>query len=153
MFFYGITVILFVALVFLILRGRSEEKELEAQNIRLIEEVASEPQSSVRAILPRDLQIVEAEVSWTRNPDDDEDDITAHHDITIRNIGGGNFISLWLRLEYIDGTGRPVEIRTHEVDGDLHPKGTLRVSDITIDGLPYTASDFNATILSADLGN
>jgi hypothetical protein len=147
--YYGITIILLVTLIFLILRGRSEEKELDVQNIKL-EEVVSEPLSPVRAILPRDLEIVETKVYLTRNLDE-EDASSARHDITIRNLGGGFFIGLWLRLEYIDEQGRPVEIRMHEVNESLPPRETLRISDITIHGLPDAASDFNAAILSADL--
>ena len=147
--YHAITFILIGVVIFLLLRGRSEEKERETQNIRS-QTIASEPSSPVRAILPRDLEIVDAEVSWTRNPDE-KDASAAHHAITIRNTGGGSYVGLWLRMEYNDEKGTPVEIRTYEVNDPLPPGGTLRVSDIAIDGLPDTASDFHAAILSADL--
>jgi len=147
--FYGITLILLAVILFLLLRGRSAEKEREAQNLKL-EEIASEPSSPVRAILPGDLEIVEAKVSLTRNPDE-KDAATARHDITIRNTGEGSYVGLWLRMEYVDEKGKPVEIRTHEINEALPSGGTLRVSDIAIDGLPDGAADFNAAILSADL--
>ena len=147
--FYGITFILLAVILFLMLRGRSADKDREAQNIKL-EEIASDPPAPVRAILPRDLEIVEAKVSLTRNPEK-KDDSTAHHDITIRNTGGGSYVGLWLRMEYIDEKGKPVEIRTHEINEALPSEGILRVSDITIDAMPDAAADFRATILSADL--
>ena len=149
--FYGITLVLLVVIVFLLMRGRSAEKERRAQNIKL-EEIASEPPSPVRAILPGNLEIVEATVSWTRNPDEKNASV-AHHDMTIRNSGGGSYSGLRLRLEYIDSQGRPVEVRTFEV-GETLPSGeTKHVSDIIIEGIPDAASDFRAKILSADINN
>jgi hypothetical protein len=147
--FYGITLILVVVIIFLLMRGRSSDKEREARNVRL-QEAAVETASPVRAILPRDLEIVEATVSWTRNPGE-KDAAAARHDMTIRNTGEVSYISLWLRMEYIDEKGRPVEIRTHEVNETVPSGGTLRVPEITIDALPDTASDYRAAILSADL--
>ena len=146
--FFGITLILLAVILFLLLRGRSAEKERVAQNLKL-EEIASEP-SPVRAIPPRDLEIAEAKTSLTRNPGE-KDAATAHHDITIRNTGGGSYVGLRLRLEYIDGKDKPVEIRTHEISEALSPGGTLRLPDIVIDGLPDSAANFRAAILSADL--
>ena len=147
--FYGITLILLVVIIFLIMRGRNAEKEREAQIIQF-EEVTSEIPSPVRAILPRELEIVEAGVSWTRDPDK-KDASVAHHDITIRNTSEGSYVSLWLRMEYLDEKGKTIDTRTHEVSGSLPSGGTLRASDITIDGLPDATSDFRAVIISADL--
>jgi len=147
--FYIITLILIVVIIFLLVRGRNAEKERAAQNIKLAEIVSEQP-SPVRAILPRDLEIVDVKASWTRNPDE-KDASVANHDIIIRNVGGGYYVGIRLRMEYIDEKGRPVETRTHEVNEALSSQGTLRVSGITIDGLPDAASDFRATILSADL--
>jgi len=147
--FYGITLILLVVIIFLLMRGRSADKEREAQTIKF-EEIKSEAPSPVRAILPRDLEIVKAGVSLTRNPDE-KDASVAHHDITIRNTGEGFYVSLWLRMEYLDDKGKTIDIRTHEVSEPLPSVETLRMSDITIDGLPDAVSDFRAVILSADL--
>ena len=148
--FYGITLILIIVVVFLLMRGRSAEKEQQtAQNVKMTE-VASATPSRVRAILPRDLEIVSAEVSWTRDSGE-KDTVTASHNISIRNTGGAFFVSLWIRMEYIDEKGRPVEIRTHEVKESVLPGETLSISDIIIDGLPAAALDFHTTILSADL--
>ena len=147
--FYAITLILLAIIIFLLLRGRSAEKERAAQNTRL-EQIASIPPSPVRAILPRDLEIVSAEVSWSRNPDE-KNAVAAHHDITIRNNGGGSYDKVWLRLEYVDGEGKSVDIRTHEVNGSLLPGRTTRVPEIMLDGLPDGAADFRVSILSADL--
>jgi hypothetical protein len=149
--FYGITLILLIAIIFLLMRGRTAEKERVAQQNSRLEEIAVEPSSPVRAILPRDLEIVEAKVSWTRNPGE-KDAAAARHDITIRNIGEGSYASLWLRIEYINEKKHSVEIRTHEINESLPPGGTLRASDVTIDGLPDAAADFRVNILSADLG-
>ena len=147
--FYGITLVLLVVIIFLLLRGRSAEKNRATQNIKL-EQISSEQPSPVRAILPRDLEIVEAGVSWTRNPDEKNASV-ASHDITISNTGSGSYVSLLLRVEYINEAGRLVESRTHEVKEALPPGGKLRLTDITINGLPDVVSDFRAAILSADL--
>ena len=147
---FGITFILLAVILFLLLRGRSAEKERAAQNIKKMEEIMSAPSGPVRAILPSNLEIVQAGVSWTRNPDE-EDATAARHDLSIRNNGEVSYISLWLRLEYIDEEDRPLEIRTHEVQEKLPPGETLRLSDLVIDGLPDAASDFRANILSADM--
>jgi len=149
--FYGITLILLVVIIFLLLRGRSAEKERVTQKVKQ-EQIATEHPSPVRAILPRDIEIVNAGVSWTRNPAE-KNASQARHDITISNTGGGSYVGLWLRIEYIDEAGRLVETRTHEVNEALPSGGTLRLSDISIDNLPDAASDFRATILSADLDN
>ena len=149
--FYGITLVLLVVIIFLLLRGRSAEKNRATQS-KKIEQISSEQPSPVRAILPRDLEIVDAGVSWTRNPDE-KDASVARHDITISNIGSGSYVSLLLRMEYINEAGRPVESRTHEVKEALPPGGKLRLTEIAIDGLPDVASDFRVTILSADLEN
>ena len=149
--FYGITLILLVVIIFLLLRGRSAEKERAAQNIN-IEQIALEQPSPVRAVLPRDLEIVDSQVSWTRNSNE-KNASEAHHDITIHNISKGSYVSLWLRMDYIDEAGRLVENRTHEVNKALPSGATLRLSDITIEGLSDTVSGFRVTILSADLEN
>jgi len=148
--FFGLTFVLLAVILFLLLRGRNAEKERRAAQVVKMEKIASEPSSPVRAILPRDLEIIMAEVSWTRHPDE-KDASAANHDITIRNTGGDAYSSLRLRMEYIDDKGSPVEIRTYEVTEILPPGGTLRVSDITVDELPDAASDFRAVILYADL--
>jgi len=149
--YYGVTFFLLVVIVFLLMRGRSTEQERAAQNIRF-EEIASESSASVRVILPRDLEVVKAEVSWARNTNE-KDAVTANHEMTIRNTGRGSYVSLWLRMEYTGENGRPVETRTYEVNGYLPSGETLRVSDIIIEGLPDSASDFRASILSADLSS
>lgn len=148
--FYGITLILLVVIIFLLMRGRSAEKERRASQNFKIEKIASGPPSPVRAILPRDLEIVGAEVSWTRNPGE-KDASVARHDISVRNTGEGSFAGLWLRMEYIDGKGRTVETRTHEIKETVPSGETLRVSGITIDGLPDAALDCRTAILSADI--
>ena len=149
--FQAVTFILIGIVIFLLLRGRNTEREWEAQNIRL-GEVATESSSPVRAILPRDLEIVETDASWTRYIDEDENNAAAaRHSVTVRNNGGGFYVGLWLRLEYVNENGTPVDNRTHEISGELPPGSTLRVDDITIDGLPDTVSDFHADILSADM--
>ena len=147
--FQAVTFILIGVVIFLLLRGRNAEKEREVQNIRL-QEISSESSSPARTILPRDLEVVEAEVSWTRNPDEAYAS-SARHDMTIHNTGGGSYVSLLLRIEYVNEDGAPVESRTHEVNEPLSPGETLRISDIVIDGLPDAATDFRTAILSADL--
>ena len=148
--FYGITLILLVVIIFLLMRGRSAEKERVTQNIK-VEQVATEQPSPVRVIPPRDLEIIETEVSWTRNPDE-KNASSARHDITISNAGNGDYASLRLRMDYIDKAGGIVENRIHEINEALPSGGTLRISDIAIDGLPEAASDVRVAILSADLG-
>ena len=148
--FYCITLMLIVVVIFLLMRGRNAEKDQRAARNNKIAKIASGTPSPVRAILPRDLEIVVADVSWTRNPGA-EDATTARHNITIRNMGEGAYVGLLLRLEYINEKGMPVEIRTHEVKEAVPPGGTLRMSDVIIYSLPDTALDFHAAILSADL--
>jgi len=148
--FYGITLILLVIVIFLLMRGRNDEKERRAAHNSEMVKIASALSSPVRAILPRDLEIVTAETEWTRNSEE-KDATTARHNITIRNTGGGAYIGICLRMEYIDEKGLPVEIRTHEVKETVSPGETLRMSDIIINDIPDTAFDFHVTILSADL--
>ena len=151
--FYGITIILLVVIIFLLLRGRGAEKDRETQ-IAKRQAIAVESSLSLRAIVPRDLEVVTSEASWTRHPGEfDEEDVSvsAQHDITIHNNGEAHYVGMWLRLEYVDEDDRPVTSRTHEVDNALPPGETLNVRSFTIDGLPGTVSDFSVAILSADL--
>ena len=146
--FFSVVLIVLGIAIFVFLRDRSAEREHQAQIVK-IEEIASKT-ASLRAILPNDLEIVTASASWIRDPDE-EDSVTAHHDITIRNTGEGSYVSLWLRLEYVDEGDRPIGSRMFEVSEALPPGSTMRVPGITVDGLPDTVSDFSAVILSADL--
>lgn len=147
---FGITLVLLAVILFMLLRGHKMEKERAEQNTKKMGELVSASPVSVRAILPHDLEIVKATASWTRNPDD-EGTVAAHHDLIIRNTGEASYVSLWLRMEYINEEKKPVEIRTYEVKKKLPSGETLHVSDIVIDGLPDAASDFRANILSADM--
>lgn len=148
--FYGITFILLIAIIFLLMRGRSAEKERAAQQNTRLAEIAAEPSSPVRAIMPRDLEIVDAKISWTRNSDE-KDAAAAHHVISIRNTGEGSYKGLRLRIEYINEKKQIVETRKQEIDESLPPGETLRVQDIVVDGLPDAAGDARITILSADI--
>ena len=148
--FYGITLILLVVIIFLLMRGRSAEKKQRAVQNFKIEKIASGAPSLVRAIPPRDLEIVGAEVSWTRNSGEKNASV-ARHDISIRNTGEGSYAGLLLRMEYIDEKGRPIETRTHEIKEAVPSGGTLSISGIIIDGLPDAALDCRPVILSADL--
>jgi len=148
--FYGITLILVIVIIFLLMRGRSAEKERRAAQNFKAGEIASVPPSPVRAISPRDLEIIEAKVSFEPSLGERNASV-ARHDISVRNTGKSSYVGLWLRMEYIDGKGRTVETRTHEVKEALPSGETLRVSGIVIDSLPDAALDCRVTILSADM--
>ena len=86
--FFGLTLVLLAIVIFLLLRGRKAEQELEAQNPDT-EETQSAPSSPTRLLTPRNLKLVQTRVSFESVPEaaEGKGPAAAHHDVTVRNSG------------------------------------------------------------------
>jgi len=167
---FGVTLVLLAVVIFLLLRGRREEKAREARNLQ-VEQVRDEAPSPTRVLAPRDLELVETNVSFAPaapappRPAGDgptgegqdgegggkETGVTAHHSLTVRNTGSVAYGGLRLRLEYTGKSGKVLAERIQAVDGALPPKGTLRLEDVAVEDVPPGAAGCRTTVVSADL--
>ena len=150
--FFGLTLVLIAVVIFLLLRGRNADKEWEEQNMKA-EETQSAPSSPTRVLTPRDLKLVQANVSFAPASEGAEEkgSVTAHHDITVQNSGDDAYGGLRLRLEYLDRNGKVLVDKIHAVGESLSARETLRLEDIAINDLPDGMTDCRVSIISADL--
>lgn len=147
--FGGLTIVLMVALGFLIIRGRKMEKHQESRTTEVIQE--SKP-SPTRVLTPRELKIVQAKMALFRQSSDKAASQSAQHEIEIRNLGQTMYSGIQILFEYFNSKGKTIATKPHSINKALSPGGALLVSDIKIADLPVSIADCKVIIISADLG-
>jgi hypothetical protein len=147
--FGGLTIVLMVALGFLVIRGRKMEKQQERQKTEVIRE--SKP-SPTRVLTPRKLKIVQAKMALFRQSSDKAASQSAQHEIEIRNLGQTSYSGIQILFKYLNSKGKTIATKQHSINKVLSPGGVLLVSDIKIADLPVSIADGKVIIISADLG-
>lgn len=140
--FWGLTLVLLVAIINLIVRGRRLEKEQAAKGNEIVQQ--SKPEAT-RVISPRDLAVSTAAMRL-------EPGGTARHSVEIRNTGSHPYSRIQIRFVYLDASSKTVAERTHIIAETIKPGALLR-SDIVIKEAPSSAVRSEASILYADLAN
>lgn len=140
--FWGLTLVLVVALVSLILRGRRLEKQEAAQATEVVRQ--SQP-SPTRVFAPQDLEIEGSTMQQSPGS-------VALHEVEIHNNGSVPYNRIQLEFVYLDREGKVLSTKTHSFNrADIKPGQTFTATDIRIEGVPASASKFRATILFADM--
>jgi len=148
--FGGLTIVLMVALGFLIIRGRKMEKMQERRTTEMIQE--SKP-SPTRVLTPRELKIVQSKMALIKQSPDKAPSQSAQHEIEIRNLGQTSYSGIQLLFEYLNPKGKTIATKPHFINKILSPGGTLHLSDIKIDNLPVSIADCKVIIVSADIAD
>jgi hypothetical protein len=148
--FWGLTLILVIALVNLIIRGRRLEKQ---QASRLAEVIQESKATSTRVLAPRDLEIVRSKMQLEEEVGGRIRSQTAWHEIEICNDGKIPYSGIQLSFDYLDSRGKLLATRTYSIVQTILPGATLKLVDITVDGLPVSTANSHVVIAYADIGN
>jgi hypothetical protein len=146
--FGGLTLVLLVALGFLVIRGRKLEKMGEGRTKEVIQE--SKP-SPTRVLTPRELKIVQAKMALSKQSPDKATSQSAQHEIEIQNLGPTSYSGIQVVFEYLNSKGKTIATKPHFINKVLPPKGVLHISDIKITDLPAYIADCKVVVAGADL--
>jgi hypothetical protein len=147
--FWGLTLVLMVALINLIIRGRRLEKQ---QSGRFAEDVRESQPTPTRVLVPRDLEIVQAKMRLEAQGSGKDRYQTARHEIEIRNNGKVPYGGIQLSFDYLDRSGKVLATKTQSVAQTILPGTSEKLPDIKVEGLAASTADFQAAILYADIG-
>ena len=148
--FWGLTLVLLVALVSLIIRGRRMEK---GQAGRLVEVTQESPPSATRVLAPQDLQIVQSTTQLQEEPSGKRKSQTARHEIEIRNNGNVPYGRIQFRFDYLDRSRKTVATRNYSIVKTIMPGAALKLADIKADGIPALTASCTASVVYADIGH
>jgi len=124
------------------------EKEQASQPSEKTEEAKS---TATRVLAPQDLEILNSKTTVEKNAGPKEPSCISHHEIEIRNNGKVSYKDVQLSFSYLDRKGKESEAKIHSITQIIAPGTTLKLNDITIDGLPISTVDSKAAIISADI--
>ena len=141
--FWGLTLILVVAIVNLALRGRRLEKARARQMVEVVQE--SKP-TATRALSPQDLEIMQLKTSI------DSQSHTARHEMEIRNIGMIPYSEIRVEFTYRNRQGRILGTKSYSVPQPVLPGTAATIANILIDQVPASAFDSTISITSAAMG-
>lgn len=140
--FWGLTLVLVVALVSLIIRGRQMEKR---QAARPVEVTRQAPSSPVRVLEPRDLEIVRTTMQLMPGH-------IAHHEVEIRNRGSVSYGGTLLKIVYQDRAGKALSIKTTALDKAIIPPGSsFKAPRIEFREVPASTEKFQVSIQYAEM--
>ncbi len=148
--FWGLTLVLVVALINLIIRGRRLEKQQARQRVEVVQEAKPTP---TRVLAPKDLEIVQSAVRLEGATSGKTESQAARHEIELHNKGTVAYGKIQLDFGYFDRNGKVLTTRTQAVEQTILPGATLKIADIRIDGLPLSAVDSRVAIAYADIGS
>jgi hypothetical protein len=140
--FWGLTLILVVALVSLIIHSRQMEKQQAAQPAETVRQASISP---TRVLAPQDLKIVNSTMQL-------KPDHTAVHEIEIQNRGGVPYSGILLKFTYQDRSGQFLLSKTYALDKvTILPARIFKAADIVITEVPAAARKFQVSIQYADI--
>jgi hypothetical protein len=148
--FWGLTLVLVVALVGLIIRGRQLEKEKSSRPVEIVQE--SKP-SPTKALDPSDLKVLESKMSLEEKSEKPGESNIAHHEIEIQNIGDTTYQGIQLRFEYLDRRGKVLATKTYFVARKFLPRSTFKLDNIIIEDVPVAADRFRVDVDFADIAS
>ncbi len=146
--FTGLTIVLLIALVALIVRG----KRIETQSTQSSNEMVRKPTPTlIRALAPQDLKVIESKMFLQPNRSNKTQVAAARHEVEVRNDGDSAYGEMQLRFSYLDRNGRLLCHKTYTVPGGIAPGASLRVTDIVFDDLPAKTASCRTSIDYAEL--
>lgn len=138
--FWGLTLVLVVALVSLILRGRKIEKQQASRAVSVTQESKSTP---IKVLSPRELEIVDSTVQQNSRQ-------APGSAFGIRNNGAVPYSRIDVEFIFLDGRGRVTEKKRHLIDQTVMPGAEIK---IVKEALPASAAELKILILSAEIGS
>jgi len=140
--FWGLTLVLVVALVSLIIRGRQMEKQQSARPVEVVRQSQSSP---TRVLHPDDLQVVSSTMQFDNRH-------AALHEIEIRNNGVVSYSGIQLSFIYLDKSGKVRFTTTHSLGSVAILSGQgYTATNVTIAQVPASATKFQVSIICADM--
>lgn len=140
--FFGLTLILVIAFVALVIRGR----KLERQQAERPPTFLSESSSPVRAFAPSDLDIVGLQMKL-------EQDGTARHEFELSNEGKVTYQSVQLEFVYRDAVGSQVAAKRYSVSRVLEPGRSAEIDDAVVGGVPLHAASVHGRVVFGEIAS
>ncbi len=144
--FWGLTLVLVVALVNLIIRSRRLEQQ---QSSQVVEVVRQSKPTATRVLAPQDLVIVQSKTTLERKAGGKAQ--IARHEIEIHNNGSVPYGGIQLSIDYLDRGGKVLASRTNPIASTVLPGATVKLGDITTDDLPASTASAKVAIVYADI--
>lgn len=148
--FYGLTIILVFAFIFLAVQGRRMEKEQMEQGSEIVQNYTPTP---TRVLAPHDLEILTVSMVREQGNDETGPQGVVNHRIEIQNSGNVSYGEIQLDLIYYDAGGKEISTIPHNIKEQIRPGGTLLSVDIILHNIPAEAIDCRATIVYADIAS
>jgi hypothetical protein len=146
--FWGLTIVLIVALANLMIRSYRLDKKKAQQMVETVEEAKP---SSTRVLNPQDLKIVQSKMELQPAPGKDKESVAARHEVEIGNSGNVTYKDVQIRFVYLSAKGEQLGDKTQLIEKSV-PAGTmLKLADISIGDVPASAVGLETTILCADI--
>jgi hypothetical protein len=146
--FWGLTLVLVVALVNLIIRGRRLEKQRAQEMVEVVQESKPTP---TRVFAPWDLQVIQSKMQLEKDPAGNRESQAARHEIEIRNSGSVPYLEIQLKFNYFNRAGKELVSRTQIIPQRILPGALLIVTGIVVREVPASATDSRVVIVSADI--
>lgn len=146
--FYGLTVVLISAFIFLAIQGRRMEKEQTQQGSEIVKNYTPTP---TRVLAPHDLEILTASMIREQGNENTGRQGVVRHRIEIQNSGNVSYCEVQLSLTYLDSGGTVILTVPHNIKEPIPPGDTLISPDISMHNIPAEATDCSAKIVYADI--
>jgi hypothetical protein len=140
--FWGLTLVLVIALVSLIIRGRQIEKRQSEKSVETVKQSLSSP---TKVLHPDDLQVVNSAMQR-------EDRGSVLHEIQIHNSGSVPYSGIYLSFVYLNQAGTVVLAKTQPLNNvSILPEKDYSATNVQVEGVPSAAVRFQISVLSADV--
>jgi hypothetical protein len=147
--FWGLTLLLVVALISLVLQGGRLEKQQADKPTEVTQESVSTP---TRVLKPKDLEVVRSKMRLEKKGDANTQSLCAWHEIEILNAKEGTaYEKIQLSIDYMDRRGKVLATKLYSAAGTIMPGDILRLADIKIEGLPVQTANSRAVIIFAEI--
>jgi hypothetical protein len=147
--FWGLTLLLVVALIGIVLRGGRLAKQQADKPTEVIQESVSTP---TRVLKPKDLEVIRPKMRLEKKVDGDARSLCAWHEIEIRNTKEeASYGKIQLSIDYMDRRGKVLATKPYSTAGTIMPGGILRLADIKIEGLPVQITNCRIDIVYAEI--
>ncbi|HTY63897.1 MAG TPA: hypothetical protein VMG30_16740 [Acidobacteriota bacterium] len=147
--FFGLTLVLVLAFVFLSVRGCRQGEEPASSSTETVEKSES---SATRVLQPQDLEITLSKMALEKHEDGAKPSLAARHEIEIFNHGNIPYRNIRLTFVYLSRAGKVLETRNHSIDQSILPGAVLKLADLRMDGLFESTTEARISIPYADVG-
>jgi hypothetical protein len=148
--FFGLTLILIGAIVFLAFKS---QREAAAPQLPQVTEITQEAKPSLTRVLnPSDLKMVESGQQAAGGVNEPKGSIPPGCAMSFRNVGSVPYCNLQIKLAYWGKNEKSLEIRNITVKGVIPAGGMLDSGGIFAENAPAGTAKCEVAVLSADIG-